>query len=50
MPITIRQASPDDFDAIRAVIDDWWDEIAHMVPRLFLDHFFASHSVAEIEG
>ena len=49
--ITIRQAQPADFERINAVIDEWWGwPVAHMVQRLFLDHFFATSLIAEEPG
>jgi ribosomal protein S18 acetylase RimI-like enzyme len=47
----MRRARPPDFDAIIGVADDWWGRpIAGALPRLFLDHFFATSSVAESSG
>lgn len=46
--MTIRQARPDDHDAIVAVVDEWWGRpIAEKLPRLFLDHFYLTSLVAE---
>lgn len=45
---TIRQARPEDYDAIAAVLDAWWGrEIVGSLPRLFLDHFHRTSLVAE---
>jgi ribosomal protein S18 acetylase RimI-like enzyme len=47
-PYSFRTAVPADFDAIIAVVDDWWGRpIANALPRLFLDHFFATSSIVE---
>jgi GNAT superfamily N-acetyltransferase len=47
----IRGATPDDYDAIIRVVDEWWGRpIAKILPRLFLDHFFATSSVVECDG
>ena len=47
----IRGAVPGDYDAIVRVVDDWWGrEIAKILPRLFLDHFFATSSIIESDG
>lgn len=43
----IRQAKPDDYDAIMAVVNDWWGrDVRSSVPRLFLDHFHATSLIA----
>jgi ribosomal protein S18 acetylase RimI-like enzyme len=43
-----RMARPGDYDAIAAVIDDWWGRpVAGKLPRLFLDHFHRSSLIAE---
>ncbi|MFF8818767.1 GNAT family N-acetyltransferase [Leucobacter sp. NPDC015123] len=45
---TIRQAAPGDYDAIIAVVDEWWGRpMTGAVQRLFLDHFFDTSFVAE---
>jgi predicted GNAT superfamily acetyltransferase len=47
----LRAARPDDYAAIVSVVDEWWGRpMAHMMPRLFLDHFHATSLVAEREG
>jgi predicted GNAT superfamily acetyltransferase len=49
--ITLRAAAPADYDRIAAVIDGWWGRpVAHALPRLFLDHFCATSTVAEENG
>jgi ribosomal protein S18 acetylase RimI-like enzyme len=36
----MRMAIPEDYDAIAAVVDDWWGRpVLASLPRLFLDHF-----------
>lgn len=51
MAVDIRSASPDDYGAITAVLDDWWGRpISGSLPRLFLDHFHATSFVAEEDG
>jgi len=43
-----RVARPTDYDRIVAVIDDWWGRpVRASLPRLFLDHFWATSRVAE---
>lgn len=45
---SFRTAVPADFDAIIAVVDEWWGRpIADALPRLFLDHFFATSTIVE---
>ena len=47
-PAGPRRARPDDYDAIAAVVDDWWGRpILSILPRLFLDHFHATSLVSE---
>ncbi|MGW0485203.1 N-acetyltransferase family protein [Nonomuraea sp. NPDC003214] len=44
----IRSAVPGDYDAIAAVVDEWWGRpILPVLPRLFLDHFHRTSFVAE---
>lgn len=44
----IRPARPDDYDAVAAVLDEWWGRpILPVLPRLFLDHFHRTSLVAE---
>jgi GNAT superfamily N-acetyltransferase len=46
--IRTRGALPGDHAAILAAADPWWGRsIAHILPRLFLDHFHATSLVAE---
>lgn len=48
--IDVRTATPADYDRIVAVLDDWWGRpIATVLPRLFLDHFADTSSIAEDE-
>jgi GNAT superfamily N-acetyltransferase len=50
MSLQVRRASPGDYDRIVAVLDHWWGRpIAASLPRLFLDHFYPTSSVAEDE-
>lgn len=43
----IRTAEPSDYDAIAAVVNDWWQrDILPVLPRLFLDHFWHTSRVA----
>ncbi|MDX6233674.1 MAG: hypothetical protein QOH68_2734 [Nocardioidaceae bacterium] len=45
---TLRQARPDDYDTIIALVDHWWGRpIAGALQRVFLDHFFRTSLVAE---
>ena len=49
--LTVRGARPADFDAIIAVVDDWWGRaISKVLSRLFLDHFFGTSLIAEHDG
>ena len=49
--ITLRTATPADFDPIIAVVDDWWGRpIRQALPRVFLDHFHATSTIAEADG
>jgi ribosomal protein S18 acetylase RimI-like enzyme len=49
--ITLRTARPEDFDPIIAVVDDWWGRpIRPSLPRVFLDHFHATSTIAEADG
>ena len=44
----IRTARPGDYDAIAAVVDDWWGRpVLPALPRLFLDHFYRTSFVAD---
>lgn len=50
-PHDFRPAAPADYDAIAAVVDDWWGRpVRAALPRLFLDHFHATSLVAESSG
>lgn len=47
-PRTVRTARPGDYEAIIAVVDDWWGRPASRdLTRVFLDHFHATSLVAE---
>ena len=49
--VKLRTATPGDYDRIAAVIDDWWGRPVHQaLPRLFLDHFHATSTIAEAGG
>ena len=49
--LTLRTATPSDYDRIAAVVDEWWGRpVGHALPRLFLDHFHATSTVAEADG
>ncbi|TDE36849.1 GNAT family N-acetyltransferase [Nonomuraea mesophila] len=44
----LRAATPGDYDAIAAVVDEWWGRpILASLPRLFLDHFHHTSLIAE---
>ena len=44
----MRTARPDDYDAIAAVVNDWWGRpVLAALPRLFLDHFYRTSLVAD---
>jgi len=46
--LTVRSARPGDYDAIVAVVDDWWGRpVSKGLTRLFLDHFFGTSLIAE---
>ena len=46
--VTLRPAEAADYDRITAVVDDWWGRpVRHALPRLFLDHFHPTSTVAE---
>jgi hypothetical protein len=43
----LRPARPADYDAIAAVVDDWWGRpVLSSIPRLFLDHFHRTSLIA----
>lgn len=45
--IACRRARPEDYESIRSVVDAWFGRpMAAALPRLFLDHFHASSTVA----
>jgi ribosomal protein S18 acetylase RimI-like enzyme len=47
--ITLRTATAADYDQIIAVVDAWWGRpIGHALARVFLDHFYATSTIAEI--
>ncbi|GAA1024424.1 N-acetyltransferase [Acrocarpospora pleiomorpha] len=47
--VGVRQAVPADYDRIVTVVDDWWGRpMTAGLSRLFLDHFFRSSLVAEV--
>ncbi|ACY95927.1 GNAT family N-acetyltransferase [Thermomonospora curvata] len=49
--VRLRPAEPADYDAIVAVMDDWWGRpVRAALPRLFLDHFHRTSIVAEHDG
>jgi predicted GNAT superfamily acetyltransferase len=49
--IKLRTAAAADYDRIIAVLDDWWGRpVRHSLPRVFLDHFYATSTVAESDG
>jgi predicted GNAT superfamily acetyltransferase len=49
--ITLRTATPADYDPIIAVVDDWWGRpIRRALPRVFVDHFHATSAIAEADG
>src|ERR1700688_4411141 len=46
--IRLRTATAADYDQIIAVVDDWWGRpIRHALARVFLDHFYATSTIAE---
>jgi predicted GNAT superfamily acetyltransferase len=46
--LIVRQAATADYDRIVAVVDDWWGRpIKATLPRLFLEHFYATSRIAE---
>jgi predicted GNAT superfamily acetyltransferase len=47
----LRQARPEDYDTIAAVVDVWWGRpVLGSLPRLFLDHFHGSSLVIDGPG
>jgi ribosomal protein S18 acetylase RimI-like enzyme len=48
---TLRAARADDYDAIAAVVDAWWERpVLKILPRLFLDHFHPTSLIVEAAG
>lgn len=48
IPYELRPATPADYDAVAAVVDEWWGRpVLSSLPRLFLDHFHRTSLVAE---
>jgi hypothetical protein len=48
--LTLRPATPADYDRIAAVLDDWWGRpVGHALPRLFLS-FSVSAPVPGYDG
>jgi len=46
-----RMARPQDYDAIAAVVEDWWGRpILGAIPRLFLDHFHRTSLIVDGPG
>jgi ribosomal protein S18 acetylase RimI-like enzyme len=46
--VLIRQARPEDYDAIAAVVDDWWGRpVLPSLPRLFLQLFYRTSLVVD---
>jgi ribosomal protein S18 acetylase RimI-like enzyme len=46
--VRLRAATAADYDQIIAVVDDWWGRpIGHALARVFLDHFYATSTIAE---
>jgi ribosomal protein S18 acetylase RimI-like enzyme len=44
----IRQARPEDYDPIAAVVDDWWGRpVLQSLPRLFLQLFYRTSLVVD---
>jgi ribosomal protein S18 acetylase RimI-like enzyme len=43
-----RMARPADYDALAAVVDEWWGRpVLRSLPRLFLDHFWRTSLVVD---
>ncbi|HEY0933828.1 MAG TPA: GNAT family N-acetyltransferase [Trebonia sp.] len=48
--LTLRGATAADYDRIAAVLDRWWGRrVVPALPRLFLDHFHATSTIAEAD-
>jgi ribosomal protein S18 acetylase RimI-like enzyme len=44
----IRAATPEDYDAIALVVDDWWGRpVLGSLPRLFLDQFWRTSLIID---
>ena len=51
MTVDVRVASPNDYDQIVAVIDDWWGRpVAAGLPRLSLDHFWNTSRAESVKS
>ncbi|WP_431980441.1 N-acetyltransferase family protein [Streptomyces qinglanensis] len=48
--VTTRTVRPEDYDAIIAVMDAWWDKPTGLLNRLHLDHFHGTSLIAEGAG
>jgi ribosomal protein S18 acetylase RimI-like enzyme len=49
--IRLRTATAADYDQIIAVVDEWWGRpVGHALARVFLDHFYATSTIAESDG
>jgi ribosomal protein S18 acetylase RimI-like enzyme len=49
--ISLRTATAADYDQIIAVVDGWWGRpIGHALARVFLDHFYATSTIAESDA
>jgi ribosomal protein S18 acetylase RimI-like enzyme len=48
----IRHISPDDYNSIIAVLDEWWGgrQMSAMLPKLFFSHFCDTSFVVELNG
>jgi ribosomal protein S18 acetylase RimI-like enzyme len=50
-PDVARMAKPEDYDALAAVVNDWWGRpVLPALPRLFLDHFHRTSLVIDGPG
>jgi ribosomal protein S18 acetylase RimI-like enzyme len=50
-PVSMRAATPADYDAIARVVDDWWGRpVLSSLPRLFLDLFHRTSLVIDGES
>ncbi|WP_225726124.1 MULTISPECIES: GNAT family N-acetyltransferase [unclassified Nocardia] len=49
--IVLRKAEPADYDTVIRVVDEWWGRpLSVSLPRLFLDHFADTSTIAEADG